>query len=301
MSDTKSTRQKLEKQMRSDIESGILTEWVGKHITREDTITQYPVSALSAILDRDDPEPEFGDELPPLWHWLYFLSADKASEIGNDGHVKRGDFLPPVPLPKRMRAGGRYFVEEPLLIGDQTNCVSTVTDIVNKHGRNGPLVFVTVRHEIFVGSTRKIVEEQDIVYHNITHPQPQTRTPSSNPAPAAPQWSRIVTPDPVLLFRFSALTFNSHRIHYDRDYAIKEEGYPGLVVQAPLVSIILLDLLRANVPDSRVVNIRFRAIRPLFDTTAFLVQGRSDDCEVLLWAKDSYGNVAMIAEVTLCE
>ncbi len=287
--------------MVSENDFSLLQQWTGRTAVTEDTITPYPPGALSALLDHDNPELKTGDELLPLWHWIFFPSTDKASELGDDGHLKRGNFLPPVPLPKRMRAGGRINIKEPLLVGDRAKRVSTIRDIVYKEGRRGALVFVTVRLEIMVGSTCRIVEEQDIVYHDISSSRSKNSPPSSHPVPAEPQWSHTVTPDPVLLFRFSALTFNSHRIHYDRDYAMQEEGYPGLVVQAPLVAIMLLDLLHSNVPASAIANIHFRALQPLFDTASFQLQGRRDGSDVLLWAVDATGNAALTAEVKLNE
>jgi 3-methylfumaryl-CoA hydratase len=164
------------------------------------------------------------------------------SEIGPDGHPKRGGFLPPVPLPRRMWAGSRLTFVQPVRVGDALTRESRILDVSGKEGRTGHLVFVTVRHDYSLASGLAITEEHDIVYRD--NPQPGQPAPKPTPAPTDSQFSREIVPDPVLLFRYSALTFNGHRIHYDRSYVTEVEGYPGLIVHGPLIATLLLDLLR---------------------------------------------------------
>ncbi|MFO1320511.1 MAG: MaoC family dehydratase N-terminal domain-containing protein [Burkholderiales bacterium] len=271
-----------------------LREWIGRTETRTDPITAAPVAALSATLDRDDSEPVAGTELPPLWHWLYFLPMARHSEIGPDGHPKRGGFLPPVPLPRRMWAGSRLSFLQPVRVGDALTRESRILDVAGKTGRSGSLVFVTVCHEYSHASGLAIREEHDIVYRD--NPQPGQPSPPPQTAPANESFSRPITPDPVLLFRFSALTFNGHRIHYDRPYVTEVEGYPGLIVHGPLIATLLLDLLRRNLPTARVTAFRFRAVRPVFDIHAFTVCGRDEgDGKVALWTRDHEGHLTMEA------
>jgi 3-methylfumaryl-CoA hydratase len=235
--------------------------------------------------------------LPPLWHWLYFLPLYRQSEVGPDGHAKRGGFLPPVPLPRRMWAGSQFEFNRALRVGDRITRVSTIADVTEKSGRTGPLVFVKVRHEIRANddASPAIVEFHDIVYREA--PKPDEATPPPKAAPSQGSWLRHWIPDDVLLFRYSALTFNGHRIHYDRKYVTEVEGYPGLIVHGPLIATLLLDLLRSERPDAVVRRYEFRAVRPLFDINAFDVCGEpsEDGKSVRLWAKDQEGWLAMDA------
>jgi len=275
-----------------------LRDWIGRTESRADQVTATPAAALAATLDRDEPALRPGDALPPLWHWLYFLPLYRQSEVGPDGHAKRGGFLPPVPLPRRMWAGGRLTFGHPLRVNDRIERTSRIVDVTSKQGRSGPLVFVRVRHEIRGPRGVAVVEEHDIVYRD--PPQPGGRTaPSSKAADAA--WLREIRPDDVLLFRYSALTFNSHRIHYDRRYATEVEGYPGLVVHGPLIATLLLDLLRRERPDATVAAFEFRALSPLFDIAPFSLCGRpeADGSSVRLWAANRDGGLAMDATATL--
>ena len=244
-----------------------LKQWVGKTESRSDMVVITPIVALAATLDRDDPTPQAHDFLPPLWHWLYFLPIHKQSDIGADGHPNRGGFLPPVPLPRRMWAGGRLDFLRPLGVGDVIERTSTVVSVDYKEGRSGGMVFVVVRHEISNHAGLAIVEEHDIVYRDMPVPGAPQTAPVVAPANSA--WERKIHPDDTLLFRYSALTFNSHRIHYSRNYVTEIEGYPGLAVHGPLIATLLLDLLRRQMPDAVVVAFSFRAVRPLFDIAAF--------------------------------
>lgn len=276
-----------------------LQKWVGKTETISDQITPAPMAALAATLDIDAPPPKPGDPLPPLWHWLYFLSIHCQSELGHEGHAKRGDFLPPVPLPRRMWAGGRFEFHRPLRVGESYTRTSRILDVQRKEGRTGALVFVVVRHEIGNARGIALTEEQDIVYRG--HVKPGDPAPTPQPAPMDATWERIVQPDDMLLFRYSALTFNAHRIHYDWRYATQVEGYPGLVVHGPLIATMLLDLLRRNMPGAKVARFAFRAVSPLFDTAPFWLCGRpeSDAKSVSLWARNESGGLATTATATI--
>ncbi|HJV84392.1 MAG TPA: MaoC family dehydratase N-terminal domain-containing protein [Noviherbaspirillum sp.] len=274
-----------------------LREWLGRTETYEDEVTRTPIASLSATLDRPDAPPHKGDILPPLWHWLYFLPVHRQSELGPDGHAARGGFLPPVPLPRRMWAGGRLQFHHPLRVGEAITRESRIVDVSYKEGRTGPLVFVLVRHEISNAEGVALTEEHDIVYRD--NPKPDDPAPKPVTARGDHDWLREIRPDDVLLFRYSALTFNGHRIHYDRRYVTGVEGYPGLVVHGPLIATLLLDLLRRNLPDAVVANFSFRAIKPLFDIAPFFVCGKVEGKTVTLWAKDESGALTMDASATL--
>jgi 3-methylfumaryl-CoA hydratase len=274
-----------------------LRRWIGRSETLADTATAVPPRALSATLDRDD-APQAGDALPPCWHWLYFLPLARQSAIGADGHPKRGGFLPPVPLPRRMWAGSRLHFHAPLRIGQSVERTSHIEDVRLKEGRTGPLVFVNVRHEIVAEGQLVVTDRHDIVYRGM--PKPGEPAPAGVPAPADAQWTRRIVPDDVLLFRYSALTFNGHRIHYDRRYVTEVEGYPGLVVHGPLIATLLLDLLRRELPDATVAHFAFKAVSPIFDVAPFHVCGRREDARtVKLWARTPAGHLAMDASATL--
>jgi 3-methylfumaryl-CoA hydratase len=273
-----------------------LQEWTGRTDTRTDKVTAVPFAAMSATLDLESGLPAPGAPLPPLWHWLYFLPLYRQSEVGPDGHALRGGFLPPVPLPRRMWAGGRLDFLQALRVGDAVERTSRIVKVDAKEGRSGPLVFVLVRHEISGPSGLAIVEEHDIVYRG-----EGGATAAGVPAPANAAWKRTVRADEVMLFRYSALTFNSHRIHYDRSYVTGVEGYPGLVVHGPLIATLLLELVRQQLPQARVTGYRFKALRPVFDGAPFSLCANpsADGKTVELWAADAEGMVAMQATATL--
>jgi 3-methylfumaryl-CoA hydratase len=277
-----------------------LRGWIGRSETRGDIAAAMPVAALAATLDRDDllAEPAPGTSVPPLWHWLYFLPLTPQSELGPDGHARRGGFLPPVPLPRRMWAGGRLQWHAPLRVGEAVQRTSTIASVAHKPGRSGDLVFVVVRHALHNAQGPALTEEHDIVYRAAAQPGDPAPVPQAAPADAA--WSREIVPDPVLLFRYSALTFNGHRIHYDRSYVTEVEGYPGLVVHGPLIATLLVDLVRRYAPHADVATFRFKAVRPTFDLHPFRVSGRpaADGRSAQLWAQDHEGWLTMQAEAT---
>jgi len=272
-----------------------IMSWMGRTETRTDTVTVAPLVALSALLDRDDPPPSPGDAAPPLAHWLYFLPSYRQSEAGPDGHATKGGFLPPIDLPRRMWAGSRLEFLRPLRVGSQIERVSTITNIAEKEGRSGKLVFVTVRHEVSDAGGLLLSDEHDIVFR-------AEGALASEPvhAPSGAMWRREIHPDPVLLFRYSAVTFNSHRIHYDHPYVTKVEGYPGLVVHGPLTATLLIDLLRRNAPGVELKTFAFRALRPLYDTASFFTCGlpQEQNRKARLWTRDAGGAVSMEAIAT---
>ena len=214
-------------------------------------------------------------------------------EVGADGHAEKGGFLPPVPLPRRMWAGSRFTFRAPLLIGDVATKVSTIQKVEHKSGRSGELVFVTVRHEVSGSAGLAIEEEHDIVYRPAA--EPGAPAPAPVAAPVEADWRRPINGDPVLLFRYSALTFNSHRIHYDHPYVTGVEGYPGLIVHGPLIATLLLDGLRRAKPDAQITAFAFRAIAPTFHIDPFAVCGKITGAgKASLWAEKS-GALAMDA------
>ena len=278
-----------------------LRDWIGRSETVTDVATATPYAALSATLDWPAQRPTVGTVLPPLWHWLYFLPIAQQSEIGTDGHPKRGGFLPPVPLPRRMWAGSDFEFRSPIHIGDALARTSTIVDVTEKSGRTGRLVFVKVRHEVRrEGETAVALNEHhNIVYRDL--PAPSDVAPPPLAAPSSAAWSRNVVADDVLLFRYSALTFNGHRIHYDRQYVTQTEGYPGLIVHGPLIATLLLDLLRRQLPSATVTGFEFKAVRPTFDIHPFSVHGQpsSDGKTVRLWGQDHEGWLTMDALATI--
>lgn len=282
--------------MALDIEH--LRTWIGRTETLHDQTSNAPLKALTATLDREDAPVGPQDALPPCWHWLYFLPTPRQSEIGPDGHPRRGGFLPPVPLPRRMWAGSQLQFHAPIRAGESLVRASRIADVRLKEGRTGPLVFVNVDHEIRANGVLAVSERHDIVYRDM--PQPGELAPAAVASPEGAQWVSEVVPDDVLLFRYSALTFNGHRIHYDRRYVTEVEGYPGLIVHGPLIATLLLDLLRRELPDARVTRFSFRAVTPLFDIAPFFVCGRREDVNtVKLWARTPDGHLAMDASATL--
>lgn len=276
-----------------------LAAWVGRSETAHDVIGPTPMAALAATLDHPAAAVPPGTPLPPLWHWLYFLPLHRQGEIGPDGHARRGGFLPPVPLPRRMWAGSQFEFRAALRVGDRVARTSTIAAVTRKTGRSGELVFVKVRHELRCNGAAEpaLVEWHDIVYREAQ--RPGDTEPPPVPAPAGAAWQRTVVADDVLLFRYSALTFNGHRIHYDRKYATEVEGYPGLVVHGPLIATLLLDLLHQHAPAADVASFSFKAVRPTFDLHPFRVSGRREGDSVKLWAQDHAGALTMEAAATL--
>ena len=282
------------------LDIALLQQWINRSEARSDVIHAGAANALAATLDQTTHYAD-GSALPLLWHWIYFWAVSPQSALGADGHPQRGGFLPPVPLPRRMWAGGRLRFDAPLAIGAQSSRSSRILDVTAKEGKSGRLAFVTVAHQIDSAGQPAIYEEHDIVYRDNPQPGASVAAAAAKLAPTDAQWSQTITPDPVLLFRYSALTFNGHRIHYDRSYVTQVEGYPGLIVHGPLIATMLMELLRKNCPARAVKEFSFRALGPLFDIESFSVHGRpdADGHTVHLWAANARGELAMQAEAKL--
>ncbi len=268
--------------------------WVGRSQTVAEDIWAPRVAQLAATLDLA-PAPGEGDPLPPGWQWLFFNPAAPQSALGEDGHPRRGGFLPPIELPRRMWAGSRLTYHAPLPIGAPAEKHSEIISIDRKAGRSGTLVFVTLRHTTSQGSVIAIEEEQDLVYRG--HPLPGDSAPQGKPAPRA-QWSEPVRPDAPLLFRYSALTFNGHRIHYDTPYATGVEGYPALVVHGPLTATLLQGFASRLQPGQRLASFTFRGLAPLFVDRTLHLEAAESDRGLSLWVRNERGEMAMQASAT---
>ncbi|MEV1065590.1 MaoC family dehydratase N-terminal domain-containing protein [Streptomyces sp. NPDC050263] len=251
--------------------------WHPEPVTDEDALPPGPVAALSALLDLPADAAESGDPLPPLWQWLYFLHWPPQQALGPDGHLRDARFLPPVPDRRRMFAGGRCEIAEPLRVGEPAERVSSLTAVTPKQGRSGELLFVTERQEFRQNGRTCLVEEQDIVYRSgdgSASRHPAAVDDTAVPEPEGP-WRLPLRPDETLLFRFSALTANAHRIHYDTPYCREVEGCPGLVVHGPLLALLMLEPVRANAPERQVRSLSYRLHRPAFVGERLLADGAS--------------------------
>jgi 3-methylfumaryl-CoA hydratase len=249
-------------------------------------VDPWPAAAFADLIGADPPRLDPGDPLPPLWHWFYLLDHPAQAEIGTDGHPVGGPFLPPIPGRRRMFAGGRLRLDAPIGVGAELSSRSSVADVSVKSGRSGDLAFVTVRHELTADGVPVGTEEQDIVYRsepdgNPPRAMPRPATATSEPGapePATPEpageWRSELATDPVLLCRFSALTYNGHRIHYDRPYATQVEGYPDLVVHGPLLALLALELPRIHAPQQPVRSFAYRLVRPAFLPARLISVGR---------------------------
>jgi len=267
------------------------------HRTEEREAQAHPESArlLLATLDRDDREFAAGSPLPLLWHWLYFPPMIRQGALGGDGHTRDSGLLPDVPfLPRRMWAGSRLRCTTPLRVGESITRRSEVVSLTPKIGNSGRLLFVGLRHVLRGKSGGEIVEEQDIV---LREPARGSSRPPKPTTPRAADFECTVTPTPTLLFRFSALTFNAHRIHYDHPYATDVEGYEGLVVHGPLMAVLMLDLLDRQRPDAKIRNFTFKAMSPAFAPHPLAVKAEATDAGVDLWI-ESAGHVASTGHVT---
>ncbi len=269
-----------------------LQEWINKTTEAEDTIRLQPANFMEATLNRP-PKLKEGDNLPPLWHWVYFLEAKPESDLGRDAHPKKGDFLPPIQLPRRMWAGGRFTFYNDLVIGEKAKKITTIKKIVEKEGSAGPLCFITLEHKIYSKDEISIIEEQDLVY--LQDQQGSKSLPLVQNNVEKADFSQEIHPSAILLFRYSALTFNGHRIHYDLDYAKNVEGYDGLVFHGPLTATLLLDLALKE-RKQPIKKYSFRGIAPLSNLDCFWIEGKSEDNAAILWARRKDGVVAMKAK-----
>jgi 3-methylfumaryl-CoA hydratase len=272
------------------------SDWIGRCETRRDHIDLARAQALQATLEGPEHGIQPGAELPPLWHWIYFWDVSPLSRLDVDGHAKRGNFLPPVALPRRMWAGGRLHFHAALPIAAEAERRSTILRIDGKTGKSGALVFVTVLHEILVDGALAISEEQDIVYRDnpiqggVT-PKPEAR----NESPA--DWSRPFVATPPLLLRYSALTMNAHRIHYDLPYATAAEHYADLVVHGPLAATLLVELATAHSPHA-IAAFSFRGLAPILAGQSYMFNGAVTAGGTDLWVSDQAGRSCMTAQAT---
>ena len=270
----------------------MLAEWIGRARDVSDEMTAPAARRLSAMLDRDPPPLHAGAAVPSHWISILFDDAQPQSKLGPDGHPAKGEFLPPVPLPRRMLAGRRIAYVAPLRIGEPLTRRSEIAAITPKEGRTGRLVFVTVRHTVTGPAGVVATEEQDIAYREA--PTGAARPESPAPKPDA-AWREAFAPDPVLLFRYSALAFNGHRIHYDADYTRDVEGYPGLVVNGGLTALMLLDAALRHAPGMTPRAADIRTMRPLTCGRPAALAGAAPaaDGTRALWAEDETGAPAL--------
>ncbi len=272
--------------------SQVYEDWVGREETLTERMAASAAAAMAATLDLPT-SPGPGEPLPPGWHWMFFNPVVRRSGLGDDGHPRRGGFLPPIDLPRRMWAGSRVRYLAAVPVDALADRRSRITRVQNKVGKRGPLWFVTVEHTTQVDGRVCVVEEQDIVYRDAASATP-TLAPEVHDDKAA--WSREVIADTTQLFRYSALTFNGHRIHYDQAYAREEEGYPDLVVHGPLTATLLQQLAVENAGGRRLARFEFRGVNPLFAGRAFRIEGRPDaEGTAALWARGPAGELAMSA------
>jgi 3-methylfumaryl-CoA hydratase len=274
--------------------SEALQDWIGRSRSQQDEITRPALLRIAALLDR---EMVFaaGEPIPPHWYAMFFPEIARQSALGPDGHPRRGDFLPPVALPRRMFAGRRVRFHAPLRVGDVAEKRSEIIAITPKTGRSGAMVFVTIGHRISVGGTLCVTEDQDVVYREAAVPGAAPPPPTLAPPTLAPDaaWQQQVMPSPTLLFRYSAVTWNTHRIHYDADYARGEEGYPALVVHGGLTLLLLLEAaIREHGRAPAALSVR--NLRPLFANAPVTLAG---DGARTAWAADPGGALAVMAEL----
>jgi 3-methylfumaryl-CoA hydratase len=271
-----------------------LTDWIGRAAESDCWLDPWRAQALYATLDANDRIPVDGTALHPGWHWAYFLDTAPSQELGPDGHPRRGGFMPPVALPRRMWAGSTIEFLAPLILGESARRISRVLAVEEKTGRTGRLCFVTVEHEIQGATGIAIRERQDIVYRD----PPTGSTVAPPDAPDETTWQREWQLDSPRLFRYSAITFNSHKIHYDRDYATTQEGYPGLVVHGPLLATLMLELVRGQMAGA-VRRFEFRAIAPVFEDQKIIACGRPQGSRIDVWIRGESGGMHMRGFVEL--
>jgi 3-methylfumaryl-CoA hydratase len=274
-----------------------LRQWIGRSTEASDIVTAQLVKGLRATLFMEIGEPGPGDAAPFTVHWCLAQPVFPASELGSDGHPARGGFLPPVPLPRRMWAGGELEFLDTLRVGDEATRTSTISDVTMKTGSTGVLCFVSVEHLIATSRGLAIRERQDIVYRDISPAAAATPAKSQAPPPAA-QHRESHMADAVLLFRYSALTFNGHRIHYDRDYVTKVEGYPGLIFHGPMQAAFLVEFAGRLHHGAVPKKFSYRGLQPLFEGSEFSVNANKTDSGMELWTANSAGQPTMKGTAT---
>ena len=269
-----------------------LRAWIGREAWDEDLLAVRHARLMAATLGLPQEDLTAGTPLPPLWHWIYFLEGLPPSELGRDGHPARGGFLPPVPLPNRMWAGGELAFHRPLALGATVRKRSCVESIEHKRGRSGDLVFVAVRHELYEGDVLALTERHDIVYK---HPTLASVRPAAVPAPATPTHSETLETSSTLLFRYSALTFNGHRIHYDADYCRTVEGYANLVVHGPLQATLLAGLAQ-RLAARPLRRFHYRGLQPALLGAPITLNAAPAGDGLTVWTALPDGSVCMQAE-----
>ncbi|TQF34884.1 metal-binding domain containing of MaoC dehydratase [Bradyrhizobium sp. UNPF46] len=266
-----------------------LRQWIGRSTEATDIVTAQLVMGLRATLFQEVGEPKKGDAAPFTVHWCLAQPVFPMSMLGPDGHPTRGGFLPPVPLPRRMWAGGEIEFLQPLQVGDESTRTSRIADVQVKTGSTGTLCFVSVEHSISSPRGTAIRERQDIVYREMTSSAPA----SAKAPPPTAQHRETHVSDPVLLFRYSALTFNGHRIHYDRDYVTKVEGYPGLIFHGPLQAALIIELAAKLHGGKAPKKFTYRGLQPLFEGTEFSVNANETEAGMELWTANAEGQPTM--------
>jgi 3-methylfumaryl-CoA hydratase len=273
-----------------------LRQWIGRSTEASDIVTAQLVKGLRATLFQEIGEPKPGDAAPWTAHWCLAQPVFPMSELGPDGHPARGGFLPPVPLPRRMWAGGELEFFEPLRVGDEMTRTSRISDVTMKTGSTGVLCFVSVEHLINTPRGTALRERQDIVYRDMSTAQPAAPGKPAPPPVATHRESHMA--DPVLLFRYSALTFNGHRIHYDRDYVTKVEGYPGLIFHGPLQAAFLVEMAAKLHGGAAPKKFSYRGVQPLFEGSEFSINANDTGAGMELWAANSAGQPTMKGTAT---
>ncbi|MFM0060198.1 MaoC family dehydratase N-terminal domain-containing protein [Paraburkholderia phytofirmans] len=280
----------------SRVDIAHLKQWVGNETSDVETLSVRHAHLMAATLGLGSAALAEGAPLPPLWHWIYFLSGSPPSELGRDGHPARGGFLPPVPLPNRMWAGGSVEFLAPLPLGASVEKRSQIVSVEHKQGRSGELVFVTVRHDVLHEGRTAISEHHDIVYKEPAPPGPRLSSPATPATPAA-QHSRPFEPTSTTLFRYSALTFNGHRIHYDVDYCRDVEGYSNLVIHGPLHAT-LLAMYAGEIAGKPLRTFRYRGIQASVLGTVLTINAHVSGSDATVWTALPDGSVSMQADAT---
>lgn len=272
-----------------------LKRYIGKSEISTDVVTAAAMVKISATLGLNNPASAKGDPIPPGWYGAFFPSSHKPSEMRADGLASGGGIVPPAPLPRRRLGGVRMSFHEPLRIGDEITRVTEIAGVHIDEEEGEPMVVVVERNGISNSRGLAVVEERDLIF--LSERRAEKRSVPAPTIPATAAWRRVIEPNPVLLFRFSAIRFNSHRIHYDRNYVTQVEKLPGLVVQGTLVSQLLMELCRSELPGHRLVSFGYHAVRQIYDTGPFTIAGtpESDGREAALWALDADGRIAMTA------
>jgi 3-methylfumaryl-CoA hydratase len=265
-----------------------LKEWLGRTRTEEDEVVLGAVRRMAAMLDENPHAYRHGSEMPESWYVILFGSTARESTLGPDGLPVMGDFLPPLPNTRRMFGGRRVRFHASLKVGDAVTRISTVTRVEPKTGRSGAFTLVTVVHEMSTDGKPAVTEEQDSVYREPSSPDGAQRHPGAVPSSAAlnpekPEWTRTIVPDPALLFRYSALTFNAHRIHYDLPYTRDVEKYPALVMNGGFTALLLVETARAHLKWP-IAGYAARAMSPLFVGQSMTLNGRASEQGAELWA-----------------